>query len=484
MKASAERWLLTLVPFAAMFAVALGLRLGAGDRLRAAIVFAAPSAGPGMGLAWQVVALEDERGARSPLARIELDVTSENDTAMRPDPSATTVGRWHGTTNDDGIAEVHLTSSAIEGLRIEVRSRGERLASGLVKNFVPHEASRVLTAWMPFARRQGSIDLDVAVPGGRAAPGFAGSVWVRATDASTTARMGGVTITPESDPSMVSTTTESQTDAQGWAELTVTPVGLAVSLRLHAFVADGRKGDWEGGLFMSPGAADLETRARWNPTETPEFRLTLPTAHTRAYLEIDNTRGRAWATTVDASIASPDALPSARVVAPALPTGQYWAIAANDPEGAALLGPGTMARPFSVAASDDAARRLADNASECEAVIDPRAAERRLASCLAVAHGTSAPRWVALDGFAQERDRAGEKRARGLALALGAVLVAIVLETALLLRAAVAARARLRAMTDQGEGVPTTSSAFKVAVALLIALLGLLLLAAFLARAA
>ena len=65
-----------------------------------------------------------------------------------------------------------------------------------------------------------------------------------------------------------------------------------------------------------------------------------------------------------------------------------------------------------------------------------------------------------------QRARDGEKRRRGLAIALGAILVAALLEGLLLLKASLSARASLRDALDgereSGEGsVNWSSSAFK-----------------------
>ena len=462
-------WIHLLVAAAALLAVVFGLRFGASPSVRAAIVFGAPASRAGTGLAWTLVVLEGDRGARSPLARFDVAVSAH---------AGASAAEWRGTTNEDGVAEALLRfpgpPSPATAIGIEVRNGDTVLASGLAA--APQVPASGLAAtpqlpaptpvlpWMPFAQRTGPIALDVAVPSGRAAPGFATPVWVRATEAegpSRGARVADVDVDVEREASVASAVANGRTDAEGWEEIDVVPVGLAVALHLTAKDRNGRTGEWIGGLTMSPGAASLATRDRFSTGESPAFDVTWPTARTAGYVEIDDAAGRAWATT---SL-------TARVTAPPLGPGLYWVVASGDPGGAASLGPGAIARPFAVAAGDDAALAYGADRDECAAPGDARVPARRLASCLAVTPLVPAPRWVAIDGFVGAHARDGAKRAQGLAVAVGAVLTAMALETVLLLRAALSARAGLR-------------SASSVVAGVLVAALGFLLLAAFLLRAA
>ncbi len=150
--------------------------------------------------------------------------------------------------------------------------------------------------------------------------------------------------------------------------------------------------------------------------------------------------------------------------APGLAPGLYWAVASADPAGAALLGAGTIARPFFVAPSDDAALSLGMDREACAPARDPRETGDAVSSCLALSSIAPVPRWIALDGFAMQRALDREARARGVAVAVGALAIASVLEGMLLVRAAANSRTRT------------------VAVAVLVALLGFALLAAFIVR--
>jgi hypothetical protein len=238
---------------------------------------------------------------------------------------------------------------------------------------------------------------------------------------------------------------------------------------------------------MSPGAAALTTRARWSPAEGPAIELTLPSPRSAVYLEIDDAAGRVWAQTATPATEGAAQL---HVVAPPLPAGLYWAIAANDPSAAAALGPGTSARPFFVAATDREALAFGGHAAgardDCAPPMAPGPADpsRPLAICLATTPVAAAPRWLALDGFVGARARAASVRARGLVVALGAVLTAIAIEAVLLLRAVAVSRRRLRlAAEDPSEAIVMGNRGGAVALALLVGLLGLLLLAASLLHA-
>jgi hypothetical protein len=252
---------------------------------------------------------------------------------------------------------------------------------------------------------------------------------------------------------------------------------------LHARAADGRAGEWAGGLFVSPGAAQLLVPERVAPGEEPVLDVIVPTVRATAYVEIDDARGRAWATAAPVTAAAGQ-MPRTSVRVPKLAPGLYWAVEAGDPAGAAELGPGSLARPFFVAASDEAALAFGTDRETCAPPPDPRDTSRVVSTCLAIAAATPVPRWTALDGLATQHTRDAERRARGLALALGGILLAVLLEAMLLLRAAAASRARLREATvEAGEGANRMAGrASAVGVALLVALMGFALLAAFLAR--
>jgi hypothetical protein len=202
---------------------------------------------------------------------------------------------------------------------------------------------------------------------------------------------------------------------------------------------------------------------------------------------VDDAHGRAWATTLN--LAAGGAAPGGVAHAPRLAPGLYWAIASSDPAGAARLGPGTVARPFFVAADDDAALAFGLDRETCTAARDVREEPRALSSCLAVAHASPIPRSPAIEGFSLLRARDAVRRARGLRIGVAAIAIAVLLEAVLLLRAAASSRAAGSMGADEPDGPSGVGSAsvapgrgWSVVVMLLLALLGFALLAALLVR--
>lgn len=488
-----DRLLAVLAPFAAALAVAAGLRWGAPQGVAAAIVYGAPAAASATAAAWQVFAFRDDGGSRWPMAAAPLSIVTRHGESF---------AQWRGDTNADGVAEARLPILGAP-IRLDVSAGATLLARGDAA--VPTVASAVRAApapsypaWAPFARRNGRLAIDVAVLGQRVAPGFPATICAQVTDAATHAPMAGVEVRADDDPGLTPGL-GGVTDSAGWARITVIPVGLAISLSLRALrpersesrMTDAERtgvgtwtGEWVGGLYASPGAAKLETRARWSPAEEPEIDLVAPSARQLAYVEVDDDRGRAWATSVPLVPDAGHALPSARIRVPRLPPGLYWAVAAGDPRGASELGPGTSVRPFFVASSDDAALGLGTDRSTCMTRAQSPENAGALWPCLCVAAARPVARWVALDGVPMQLASAGARHARGVVIALGAVGLAALLEVVLLLRAALPAHAAFADPfeTTRGPARTVLARSWTVVIAILVALLGFALLAAFIQR--
>jgi hypothetical protein len=452
-----ERLLLVLTPAVAMAAVAVGLRVGARSELRAAVVYGTPAAAGKQALAWQVVVFHEDQGAREPVAELLVAADARAGDA---------VSHWQGVTNADGVAEMRLALPRADGVELEVKSGARVLARGEARPPPQSPGGTPQTGWLRFARREGAIALDVAALGQRVAPSYPAELWVRATDAATHAPLRDVAVALDSDTSLTlspGAPASGRTDSRGWVRIVSTPVGLAVTVTLRAKSSDGRSGEWIGGLFMSPGAPSVDVASRTTPGTPIALGVTMPTLRSTAYLEIDDVSGRAWAETPSLA-PGPNGAPGATAQAPGLAPGLYWAVAATDPAGAAALGAGTLARPFFVASSDDAALALGTDPTACVPPRDPRETASAVSSCLALSAIVPVRRWVALDGFALQRALSREARKRGLAVALGALAIAVVLEATLLLRAAGGSRTRT------------------VAISVLVGLLGFALLAAFIVR--
>ncbi len=467
------RALLVATPAVAMATVALGLRIGGGGPVRAALVMAAPASSAGAGLAWQLVVLDEDRGVREPVALPDVDVIAK---------AGGRQAHWHGATNEDGVAEMSLALPA-GPIHVEARADRRLLASGDAAPPPNLPPSTPGAAWARFARREGPVALDVAVLGQRAASGFAASVWVQARDRRTGAPLAGVAIAIEPDPGLTPAAPTVTTDERGWAHVTATPLGFSVPLLLHARTRDERTGEWAGGLFISPGASFVAAKDVYRSDEDVAMDVTVPTVRTTAYVEIDDARGRVWATAAPVR-PSGDAMPRTTVVAPKLRPGLYWAVAAGDMEGASRLGPGSIVRPFFVATNAEQALSFGTDPVTCAPPGDERQTARAVSQCLARVAPATVPRWTAVDGFADHRVRDAAARARGMAIAMTALVAALVLETLLLLRAAAVSRARLRAAehTEEAGDARLVGRGWSVAIGLLLGVLGFALLGAFLAR--
>ena len=88
-------------PLIAVLTLMLGLRIGAGEAVRAAVVFAGPPARPAPNgktrIAWQILTSLDDRGVKETIPMRGLTVVAR---------SKGHEARWSGASNGDGIAEI------------------------------------------------------------------------------------------------------------------------------------------------------------------------------------------------------------------------------------------------------------------------------------------------------------------------------------------------------------------------------------------
>lgn len=452
-----------LTPLAAVFTMAVGLRIGASPAVRAAVVYGAPPSSEHAGLAWQLLTLVDDRSVREAIAMPGLSVVAR---------AGGREVRWEGATNADGVAEVWLDLPGVaagDPVALEVRADGEKapLAVGLAA--WPANATREVASGSSFARpskQDGELVVAVAVYGSRLVPGFASSLWVHVRDRATGANVAGATLEAEAEPGLSLAVTRATTNAEGWTELRATAEihVVAMGLRVEAKGdATPKHGAWYGALPVAPGAAFVDV-----PLESPAgtaltFDVIVPTVLPRLYAELDDDAGRAFAASLD--VARTEAGAHAVVRVRPLPAGSYWLVTAGDPRGAESLAGSAVARPFVVGGPAEATR----------GEIGPRLS-------------TIAPyrfsRFVALDGLPGRRRADGGRHRRGLLLAFGSLAIAAALETMLILRGVERARrelARVAAMLDDREStIERRFSAASVVIGLLLALLGFALLAALL----
>ena len=452
-----DRGAMVLTPLVAVATLAAGLRIGASPALRAAIVYGAPPAAGHRGLAWQIVTIVDDRGVREAIELAHVSVYAR---------ARGSESRWEGSTNADGVAEVWLDLPGVvvgDSVQIEVRTAGEAspLAVGLAS--WPEELPRGRSAPPAFvrsSRQDGDLVMDVAVYGGRLAPGFASSLWVRVTDKSTGAPFVGARIDADPEPGLAVQPDHVTTNSTGSAELAANAEIHVVALGLRASAGSGparKSGVWFGAIPVAPGASFVAMPLTLAPREAHAFDVLVPTVLRRVYAEVDDGEGRAFATSL------PVEHSRAALTVPPLEPGKYWLVTAGDPRGAESLEGAALARPFLVA--------------------DPAVDRTSLGFSLTHSPQPHFSRFVVLDGVPAKRRADGSRHRRGLAIALGALGVAAALETLLVLRAVVRSK-RLLALSDvideDSGAIEPPVNALSVGIGLLVALLGFALLAALL----
>ncbi len=457
---------MAVAPLAAVATLMLGLRVGAGDAVRAAVVFGAPLGDPAADgtprLAWQLLTLLDDRGVRETIAMRGLQVT-----ARANGREAT----WSGDTNEDGIAEMSFALPGLTSgmpLDLVVRADGEALplAEGRVRwEDVPRRASRTSTAARP-AKRVGPVELDVLVDGERLVTGFDSDVWIRARlGAGIPAASVALAIAPEPGLDVASpsvTLCEGEGDgAVRWAHTKMRAMGHITGVGIEA-VAGGRTvGEWFGALPVAAGAFQ-PTFSRAVPRGGDlDVQIRAPNPRTVVYAEVDDERGRVAA----AALRVED---GAHFRAPALGDGLHWLVVSGEPRGAETLGGAAMAWPFVVGPVASV-----DTGKACS-----------LGPWLLARGAEPFPRWTALDGLPARSSTNRKRRAAGLAIAIVSLVAAVVIEVILLGRAAREAReamARVTAEDETGharEAMARRPTGGSFAVAVLLVVLGFALLAA------
>jgi hypothetical protein len=462
-------------PIVAIVIVALGLRLGAGDDVLAAVVRAAPPAESAAGLAWQIETSTESHGTLSPVAVPSLEVVA------RSGGHTTT---WKGASNEEGIAEAWLALPGVKAhdpVELDVRddATGKHLASGYAHWQDVGDPVSSAPAWAKYARRVGAIALDVAVYGAKLASETPGVLWVRATDATTGAPVADATIAASGEGLSFEHPT-SKTDARGWARLDVEPLGLVYDLVLHATTESARSGEWAGALASAPGGCGVSLPWRVVPNVQQTFEIVAPSKRDLAYVEIDDDTGR-----VSAEIRTFRTDAMHRVHAsfdvPRLAAGFYRLVVAGDSRGGETLSPSAMQWPFLVAGTDAEAVALPQAPAACRVAADAPDLDRVVGWCLAMEAPHAIAKWPTLDGFPLEHGVAAQRRLQGFLVAVGSLAVAAVLETLLILGAVGAERRRMRASADL-DATRQRGTAARVAVGLLVALLGFALIAMLVLR--
>jgi len=492
-------------PLVAILTLMIGLRIGAGEAVRAAVVFGAPEghAAPNGStrLAWQLLTFLDDRGVKEtiPMKGIEVVARSKGHEA-----------RWKGASNADGVAEVSLEMEGLafgDPLDLEVRVEGEAkpLASGPA-TWGPKQADRSTSATNAATARptvrNGIVGLDVVVEGGRLIAGFPTSVWVRAT---TPAGMApnSLVLEAEPEPGLLTGREKATPCASGWTEFPMTAQahvtgsgftarraapGAGASADVDAGASKDASADagagtpkhpagrWFGALPVAAGAFFIRTPSTLEENKPATVVLIAPNPRDVVYAELDDTRGRVVAAALAVATEAGDPTPRARFELPPLAPGLYWLVVSGEPRGAEHMAGAAVSKAILVGdgtagLSPDAAVNVHD-----ACIIGPWLAQRQ---------ATGFPRWVALDGLPA---RSAENRFRhtvGLLIGVLSLLAAGILETLLLVAASREARVSFQ-LAELDEDDPSAQKVTAqppgggVVMAVLVAVLGLALLAVLL----
>ncbi len=456
--ARGERLAVFLTPVLAVATLAVGLRIGAGSAVHAALLYAAPPARDQRSLVWQLVTLANEGAGRETEPRRDIRVR------------ATSKGReatWAGDTNGDGVAEVTLDLPGIargDPVDVVVTAGAEESPETLAAGRVTWDPA----AWMnsapgPFAKpskREGAVALDVAILGEKLVVRGEVPIWVRATARDDGRPLTNVAIVPEPDPGLDIAPARATTCALGWTRLRGSPRIFLAALALHATVPDGRTGEWYGALPVATGMVHaIVPDVSDGGVDFTIF------GRSGVYTEVDDDEGRAFAKYVEGSGEST----GTRVSAPSLMPGLKWLVTSSEARGAEVMDEGTIARPFLVEGKPRPPY-LPDTDDGCA-----------VGAYLAMHPAGGFRRWIALDGFLAREKASDSRHTVGVTIALVSLAVASVLELLLLVRAAARGKAVVRRLDGGMEGADLLvkrSSAVGVAIGVTLALLGFGLLAA------
>lgn len=383
--------------------VAIGLRVGAGETMRAAIVYGAPLPRGGGRAAWQVRTLEDDGHTRTAISTTLVAKISARGIDRELDVR----------TNLDGVAEIPFEVKDLatgDRVTLDVREKsGAVLARGDAR--WPSDASSVAPKIdddivLRATRVEGDVKMKVAVLGGALAPGEPCRMWIH--DQSTAMSRTRIDASPDLGIEVASpyrASDDPRCAHDGVLELVAR--GLSGSVALHATDGEGRTGEWYGAVPVAPGAMHVAAPT-FSAAGPVRVVITSAGARTLAYVEVDDAVGREAATTVALSGEPPRGEATLDVRTP----GRNFIVVSGEPNGAEAMTGATRAFPI----------WIGENAP-CE-------------MSLAKSSGRAFPRFVALDGFVAERATLNARRKRGRTIAFLGLLLGSILETLLLLRAA------------------------------------------------
>lgn len=475
-------------PIVAILTLMIGLRIGAGETVRAAVLFGAPPGHPAPNgktrLAWQLLTFLEDRGVKETVAMDGLTVVAR---------AKGNEARWSGASNKDGIAEVALELEGVaygDDVDVEVRFEGDAapLAAGRAAwagagaraGAGAHAGDRI-TAVAAAARptvRSGAIAMDVVIEGERLIAGFPTPVWVRVQPPPGVAA-AGLVVDVDPEPGLLSAREKATTCGAGWAEVPMTAQAHVTGSGFTTRSSDGHAtGKWFGALPVAAGAFFIST-PRVLPANAPATVILIaPNPREVVYAELDDTRGRVVAAALPVAVEGGDPTPRARFELPPLAPGLYWLVVSGEPRGGEHLAGAAVARTLLVgdgtAGVPEDARVPGINVQDACSV----------GPWLAQKPASGLQRWTVLDGLPARSAANRFRHTLGLSIGIFALLAAGILETLLLAAASREARITLQLaeLDDDASATKVTarSPGGGLVVAVLTAVLGLALLAVLL----
>lgn len=471
-------------PILVLGTMAAGLRLGAESPGLAAMVIPMPTRAARDRLVWQLRAFREERRIREPAPNIPIDVV-----VSAGDAHAT----WSGITNLDGIAEATLPLAKAEpGTRVTMTARSGAviLADGIVT--IPEPGRTTAVSPLKATERTGPLDVKVyGPPGGVAAP-FEQDLLVTVDGPDGHRyRSDQLRMSAEPDPGLEVIHAHTPHTTDDGALLRVRPLAHVLGLRVEVTGPNDLRGTWYGSLEVVHGGDEItlqgehpeRDRERKQENELSPFIATAPitvairtpTPKPVVYVEILDGVGREVATSLPVEQSHGFGVATLTVPPnPALGVGPHWAVVSSLPDG--FREGSAVAKPFCVESNGEGppGRILASSGPACDAHRSPAS----------LAPPPFFPRAVVLDGFVLRRAEAARTRAKGVRLAVGALIAGGLLAALMLFTSLRASSPHLELGSDveraDADAITKTTTARWVVVAILLTLscLAYLLLAA------
>ena len=386
-----ERFFIVGVAATSIAIVAIGLRIGAADEIRAAIVIGAPPPREGGRIAWQV-RTQDDDGHTRVAAALPISVTLR---------ARGTESVFRAATNVDGVAEIAAdVPGLVFGDRVEIDVRDEHggmLARGVATWPAPAPKPVIIEhAIARPTRSEGALRMHVAVLGGALATGQPGHVWVAVDGGGESPRNPKIEATPDLGLDVGAPWAPPKDPLCARAgSLELIARGHIGGVLLRAKDDLGREGEWYGSIPIGAGAMHVLA-----PLSAPKgpvtISITSASARSLAYVELDDDAGRVEAIALPLVGEPPHA--DATFHPPS--NGRSFIVVSGEPDGATAIGGATRAIPIWIGPN---APCEADLAEVARSGIPPLRRARRLRR--EESHPRRAPQ-------ARPHDRAGCARAR------------------------------------------------------------------------